>query len=78
MHAQGSFLDHLYFGFEYSVRHFPEHSPILMLLHSIPGTGTNTFAMEISKAPRLRELDTDFEVRQVEAFLQLPKASLSR
>lgn len=67
-HAEGSFLDHLYFGFEYSVQHFPEHSPIVMLLHSIVGTGTNTFAMEAKKIPMLQALITDFEWRQVEAF----------
>lgn len=67
-HAEGSFLDHLYFGFEYSVQYFPQHSPIVMLLHSILGTGTNTFAMEATKIPLLRELITDFEWRHVEAF----------
>ena len=67
-HAEGSFLDHLYFGFEYAVQHYPQHSPIVMLLHSILGTGTNTFAMEASKIPRLKELVTDFEFRHIEAF----------
>lgn len=67
-HAEGSFLDHLYFGFEYSVQHYPQHSPIVMLLHSILGTGTNTFAMPASKIPQLKELITDFEWRHVEAF----------
>ena len=55
-HADGSFLDHLYFCFEYSVQHFPDHSPIIMLLHSILGTGTNTFAMEAEKIPALKAL----------------------
>ena len=67
-HAEGSFLDHLYFGFEYCVAHYPEQSPIVMLLHSILGTGTNTFAMESHKIPALQELITDFEFRHVEAF----------
>jgi len=67
-HAEGSFLDHLYFGFEYAVQHYPQHSPIVMLLHSILGTGTNTFAMEASKIPQLKELVTDFEFRHIEAF----------
>lgn len=67
-HAEGSFLDHLYFGYEYSVQHFPNHSPLVMLLHSILGTGTNTFAMEASKIPALKALINDFEFRQVEAF----------
>ena len=34
-HADGSFLDHLYYCYEYSYHHFPEHSPLVMLLHSI-------------------------------------------
>ncbi len=67
-HAEGSFLDHLYFGFEYCVQHYPEHSPIVMLLHSILGTGTNTFAMQASKISQLKALITDFEFRHVEAF----------
>lgn len=67
-HAEGSFLDHLYFGYEYCVQHYPGHSPIVMLLHSILGTGTNTFAMPASKIPQLKALITDEEWRQVEAF----------
>lgn len=67
-HADGSFLDHLYFGFEYCVQHYPQHSPIVMLLHSILGTGTNTFAMEASKIPTLRALMSEFEWTHVEAF----------
>jgi hypothetical protein len=50
-HADGSFLDHLYFCFEYSVQHYPGQSPLVMLLHSILGTGTNTFAMPADKIP---------------------------
>ncbi|MCA9533436.1 MAG: hypothetical protein KC593_07160 [Myxococcales bacterium] len=67
-HADGSFLDHLYFGFEYGVQHYPEVSPLVLLLHSILGTGTNTFAMPADKIPALRALLTDFEWRHVEAF----------
>lgn len=67
-HADGSFLDHLYFGFEYSARHYPEHSPLVMLLHSILGTGTNTFAMGAEKIPMLEPLLTPFEWCQTEAF----------
>ncbi len=67
-HADGSFLDHLYFCFEYNVHHYPQRSPIVMLLHSILGTGTNTFAMGADKIPALRALMTDFEWRHVEAF----------
>ncbi|MFT6162376.1 MAG: hypothetical protein ACJAZO_004975 [Myxococcota bacterium] len=67
-HADGSFLDHLYFGFEYTAQHYPQHSPLVMLLHSILGTGTNTFAMEAAKIPALEKLMTPFEWRQTEAF----------
>lgn len=67
-HADGSFLDHLYFCFEYSVQHYPQRSPLVMLLHSILGTGTNTFAMSASKIPALRPLMTPWEWTQVEAF----------
>src|SRR5690606_6723630 len=29
-HADGSFLDHLYFCFEYTVQHYPGQSPLVM------------------------------------------------
>lgn len=67
-HADGSFLDHLYFCFEYTVLHYPQQSPLVMLLHSILGTGTNTFAMTADKIPALRELMSPSEWQQVEAF----------
>lgn len=67
-HADGSFLDHLYFCFEYSAQHYPRHSQLVMLLHSILGTGTNTFAMTADKIPALRPLMTPWEWTQVEAF----------
>ncbi len=67
-HADGSFLDHLYFCYEYTHLHYPERSPLVMLLHSILGTGTNTFAMEASKIPALRALLDDFDWRHTEAF----------
>lgn len=67
-HADGSFLDHLYFCFEYTAAHYPERSPLVMLLHSILGTGTNTFAMKADKIPALRALLSDFDWRHVEAF----------
>ena len=44
------------------------HSPLVLLLHSILGTGTNTFAMEAEKIPRLQRLMTSFEWIHVEAF----------
>jgi hypothetical protein len=67
-HADGSFLDHLYFCFEYGVQHYPQHSPLVLLLHSILGTGTNTFAMTADKIPALRPLMTPWEWGQVESF----------
>ncbi len=70
-HADGSFLDHLYFCFEYGTQHFGDYSPIVLLLHSILGTGTNTFAMTADKIPALRELMTPFEWTHVEAFPSL-------
>jgi hypothetical protein len=70
-HADGSFLDHLYFCFEYGVRHYPERSPLVLLLHSILGTGTNTFAMNREKIPALRALVTPFEWTHIESFPSL-------
>lgn len=67
-HADGSFLDHLYFGFEYASVHYAQRSALPMLLHSILGTGTNTFAMKKEKIPALRALLDDFDWRHVEAF----------
>src|SRR6187402_3731181 len=67
-HADGSFLDHLYFCFEYSARHYPERSPLVMLLHSILGTGTNTFAMKAEKIPQLQALLDPFDWTHVQAF----------
>ena len=67
-HADGSFLDHLYFCYEYTHLYLPNHSPLVMLLHSILGTGTNTFAMSADKIPALKALMSDFEWRHVAAF----------
>lgn len=67
-HADGTFLEHLVFCHDYSARYLPEHSPNVALLHSILGTGTNTFAMEVGKLPKLRERLTDFEALQIEVF----------
>lgn len=67
-HADGSFLDHLYFCFEYATHHAPQHDPLVMFLHSILGTGTNTFAMPASEIDTLRGLVSPFVFRHVEAF----------
>lgn len=67
-HADGSFLDHLYFCFEYTAKHWPEGSALVMLLHSILGTGTNTFAMTADKIPQLKALLSEEDWIQTEAF----------
>jgi len=67
-HADGSFMDHLRFCYEYSFAHYKEKSPRVLLLHSIMGVGTNYFPMEASKIPQLRALLTEFEFKQIAAF----------
>jgi hypothetical protein len=67
-HADGSFLDHLYFCYEYTHHHLPNRSALVMLLHSILGTGTNTFAMEAEKIPLLQSLVTKEEWLHIESF----------
>ena len=67
-HADGSFLDHLYFCLEYTVQHYPQGSALVMFLHSILGTGTNTFAMTADKIPALRALLSPEDWKQIEAF----------
>ena len=67
-HADGSFLDHLYFCYEYTHHYFPGHSALVMLLHSILGTGTNTFAMVKEKIPQLKPLMSAEEWTHVESF----------
>lgn len=67
-HADGSFLDHLYFCFEYTAAHYPQGSALVMLLHSILGTGTNTFAMTADKMPALQALLDPADWAQIEAF----------
>merc|ERR1719346_778 len=66
----GSFLDHLLFGYEYSVRHYQQQSPRVMLLHSIMGVGTNYFPMTVDKIQRLRSLldPNSKEFMHIEAF----------
>lgn len=67
-HADGSFLDHLYFCFEYTVQHYPQRSALVMLLHSIVGVGTNVFPMSVDKIPQLQALVSPWEWTQIEAF----------
>jgi len=67
-HADGSFMDHLHFCHDYSLVHFNEVSPRVLLLHSILGVGTNCFPMTKDKLPALRSLLTTFEMMHIEAF----------
>lgn len=67
-HADGSFLDHLYFCLEYTVKHYPQGSALVMFLHSILGTGTNTFAMKAAGIPRLQSLLGASDFHQIAAF----------
>lgn len=67
-HADGSFSEHLFFGYEYCLHHYPEQSARVMLLHSILGTGTNTFAMEAEHIPGLQALLTAQEWTHIAAF----------
>lgn len=39
-HADGSFMDHLYFCRDYSAAHYKQQSPKVLFLHSILGVGT--------------------------------------
>jgi len=67
-HADGSFLDHLQFCYEYSVANYKGHSPRVLFLHSIMGVGTNFFPMQVEKEPKLKGLLTDVEFAHIEAF----------
>jgi len=67
-HADGSFLDHLQFCYEYSYAHFPEHSPRVLFLHSIMGVGTNLFPMSVDEIPDLQALLSHEEYKHIEAF----------
>eukprot|EP00435_Cladocopium_sp_Y103_P042201 s1187_g11.t1 len=67
-HADGSFMDHLQFCYEYSVAHFKEHSPKVLFLHSIMGVGTNYFPMKefkhIEAFPSILRLLLQFDLLQ--------------
>ena len=67
-HADGSFMDHLQFCYEYSAAHYKGHSARVLFLHSIMGVGTNFFPMKMEKLPKLAALVTDDELRHIEAF----------
>lgn len=67
-HADGSFLDHLHYCYEFSSVHMPNHSAIPMFLHSIMGVGTNLFPMKLEQKPRLAELVSAEDMVHIEAF----------
>mmetsp|Transcript_130523 Transcript_130523/g.325610 ORF Transcript_130523/g.325610 Transcript_130523/m.325610 type:complete len:330 (-) Transcript_130523:214-1203(-) len=76
-HADGSFMDHLTFCHDYCAVHYKEHSPRVLLLHSILGVGTNYFPMEAEKIPKLAELLTPFEMKHIESFPSILRLLLS-
>jgi hypothetical protein len=61
-------MDHLHFCRDYSLVHYKGHSPLVMLLHSICGVGTNIFPMDANKLPKLAKLVTPAELTQICAF----------
>jgi hypothetical protein len=67
-HADGSFMDHLTFVYEYIAVNYRGHSPVVGLLHSIMGVGTNIFPMEASKIPALKAMLTPAEWTHTQAF----------
>lgn len=67
-HADGSFMEHLQFCYEYASLHYKQHSPRVAFLHSILGVGTNVFPMKLAKMAQLKEMLSEFEWLHVQAF----------
>jgi hypothetical protein len=67
-HADGSFLDHLQFCFEYGLVNYKERSPVPLFLHSIMGVGTNLFPMPLDKREKLASLISAEDMAHIEAF----------
>ncbi|KAJ8598515.1 hypothetical protein CTAYLR_001387 [Chrysophaeum taylorii] len=67
-HADGSFMDHLQFCYEYCAAHMKTASPNVLLLHSVLGVGTNYFPCAVDKIPKLEALLTPQEMIHVSAF----------
>lgn len=67
-HADGSFMDHLQFCYEYGLAHYKQHSPRVLFLHSIMGVGTNVFPMTVDKEPTLRSMLNSDEYLHVQVF----------
>lgn len=76
-HADGSFMDHLQFCYEYSHAHFKGHSPRVMLLHSILGAATNQFPMPVDKLDNLEKLVTEEEMVHINAFPSVARLFLT-
>lgn len=79
-HADGSFLEHLNFCYEYCHVHFPSSSPTVLFLHSIMGVLTNLFPMQLEQKPQLAELVSVEDLVHIEAFptvLRLLQTDLS-
>jgi hypothetical protein len=67
-HADGSFLDHLQYCYEYGTAHFSTASPVPLFLHSIMGVGTNLFPMKLEQRPQLQQLVSEDDLAHIEAF----------
>jgi len=67
-HADGSFMDHLRFCWEYCHANYKDKSPVPLLLHSIMGVGTNFFPMGKDKIPKLKQLVSEEDFGHIECF----------
>jgi len=67
-HADGHFMDHLRFCYEYCAVHYKAVSARVLFLHSILGVGTNFFPMSADKIPKLQTIVTPTEFIQLESF----------
>jgi len=73
-HADGSFMDHLRFLYDFTHAWYKNDAPgytsapLVMLLHSITGVGTNFFPMEVTKLPKLQTLLSTEEFKHVVVF----------
>ncbi len=67
-HADGSFIEHLEFCFEYCAVYFPTGRPIVLFLHSILGVGTNLFPCLLEQRDRLASFVTTEELVHIECF----------
>lgn len=77
-HADGSFMHHLQFCYEYSAVHMPDRSPNVLLLHSVLGVGTNFFPCSVDKVSKLEALLTPTEFTHVQSFPSILRLILRR